>query len=93
MQDKTPISKEIIFNPNLSSKAFKVFCYIAATESKNNEKHKGGNEIMRCYFKEGRDALRKGVKELIEAGLIEKTQTRDRDNKVFSFNDYKILKS
>jgi predicted transcriptional regulator len=83
------VNEDILYDPTISSKAYKMYCYLCLARDLD-KKEMFGMEEMRKYFKEGRDAIRDSIKELIDAGFIKKAQAREEN--AFSFNEYEILK-
>lgn len=82
--------KSILYNKSISSKAFKLYCFIFEADLNSNPSCHSMDNIKE-YFKEGRDAIRGAINELIKHGYIERFQTR-KDNGQTSFTNYKILK-
>jgi hypothetical protein len=76
-----------LLDNKMSSKAFKLYCLICE-EYPDPEFYSMDN--LRVCFKEGRDAIRLAIRELISLGYVEKHQTKDFTK--MSYNHYKVLK-
>lgn len=81
----TQISNELICQNTLSAKAKAIYCYLY---SKPEDWRFYRSEIAK-NFKEGRDAISGGIKELIEQGWIETYPIRDEEGK-FAYTEYYI---
>lgn len=71
------IHKGFLKDPNLSAKAKGVMAYILSLP----DDWKIHIDELSTHFKDGRDSIRKAIKELQEAGYIERVRIRDENGK------------
>lgn len=78
------VNKQAIHDPNLSAKATGILIYLL---SRPDDWDVYENEIAK-NFKDGRDSIRSGLKELIDSGYL--TRTRLRDEGKFKGYEYEV---
>ena len=84
----TQVSNLAGLDPNLSSKAFKLYWYMCYRIGTASHWEFNKKEILK-HFKEGRDSIYQAEKELIKAGFLRKIQSRESGK--FGKIDYEIF--
>lgn len=79
------MNKTVLTDPKLSLQAMGLHCYLLSLPDDWIIYEK---ELL-THFSNGRDSLRATIKELVDAGYITKSQTRDSSGKL-SYCDYVI---
>jgi hypothetical protein len=76
------LNKEFLQNPNLSAKAKGILAYLLSLP---DDWQIYENELI-THFKDGRDSIRAGIKELVDIGYIERERTRNENGTLGAYN-------